>query len=62
MEVNAKLELVRYNCVPNTQKIEFQIKYTWEDIKENIAELPKNEKLRRLLIIKETNSDYPQSF
>lgn len=63
MEVNAKLRVVRYNCVPNTQKIEFYIKYTWEDIKENIAELPENEKLRKLMIIKAdcSNSDYPQN-
>lgn len=62
-EANADSGVVEYNCVPNTQEIEFYIKYTWKDIEENIAQLSDNEKLRKLIIIKAecSKSDYPQS-
>ena len=40
---------ITYDCVPKEQNILFYIKYTWEDLKETIYNLPYTEKLRTLI-------------
>ena len=52
---------ITYDCVPKDPNILFHIKYTWEDLKETIINLPDTEKLRILITAKAEcqNSNFP---
>lgn len=52
---------ITYDCVPKDPNILFHIKYTWEDLKETIIDLPDTEKLRILITAKAEcqNSNFP---
>lgn len=62
MDYNGYLShLIKYDCVPKEPNILFHIKYTWEDLKETIYNLPDTEKLRTLIQKKGEcqNSNFP---
>ena len=52
---------ITYDCVPKDPNILFHIKYTWEDLKETIIDLPDTEQLRILITAKAEcqNSNFP---
>lgn len=52
IEQNRHWRSVMYDCVPKESSILFYLKYTWEDYKEVISNLPDTEKLRTLITAK----------